>query len=59
MMMFFGALIFLSFGICVGNSIEAKNSERVANFLTVLTVGGLLSLIIGIVGYLITINQDV
>jgi len=54
LMILFGIFSFFSFGICVANSIEAKDNNRMANFLTVMTVLGLISAIVGIVGYLIT-----
>ena len=53
LMMVLGAFCFLSFGICVGNSIEAKESKITANIMTIFSVLGMLSLIIGFIGLLI------
>ena len=53
LMIFLGGFTFISFGICVGNSIEAKENKRVAIVLTGFTVLGALSLLIGLVGLII------
>lgn len=50
LMAFFGGFLFIGFGICVANSIEAKESKKVANVMTVLSVFGMLSFIIGLIG---------
>jgi len=53
LMMGLGGMSFIMFGICVGNSIEAKNSNLVANILTAFSVIGMFSFIIGLIGFLI------
>jgi hypothetical protein len=50
LMAFFGGFSFIGFGICVANSIEAKESEKIANIMTGLSVTGMLSFIIGLIG---------
>jgi hypothetical protein len=48
-----GGMSFIIFGMRVGNSIEAKNSNLVANVLTAFSVIGMFSFIIGLIGLLI------
>ena len=50
LMAFLGGFSFIGFGICVANSIEAKESNKVANIMTGLSVVGALSFIIGLIG---------
>ena len=50
LMVLLGGFSFIGFGICVANSIEAKESEKVANIITGLSVTGMLSFIIGLIG---------
>jgi hypothetical protein len=53
LMIFLGAFTFITMGICVGNSIEARESKRVAVIMTGITVLGAISLIIGLIGIII------
>lgn len=48
-----GVLSFMSFGICVANSIEARENKLLANILTALTAIGLLLIVIGMFGLFI------
>lgn len=50
LMAFLGGFSFIGFGICVANSIEAEKSEKTSNIMTVLSVTGMLSFIIGLIG---------
>ena len=50
LMVLLGGFSFIGFGICVANSIEAKESEKVANIMSVLSVAGMLSFITGLIG---------
>lgn len=50
LMVLLGGFSFIGFGICVANSIEAKQSEKVANVMSVLSVAGVLSFITGLIG---------
>ena len=49
-MTFLGGFSFVGFGICVANSIEAQESNKVANIMTGLSITGMLSFIIGLIG---------
>jgi len=49
-MMFLGAFVFISFGFCSANSIEAKESKLLENAFTIISVLGLISFLIGLVG---------
>lgn len=50
LMVLLGGFLFIGFGACVASSIEAKQSEKVANVMSALTVVGILSFITGIIG---------
>ena len=50
LMVLLGGLSFICFGICVANSIEAKQSEKVANVMSVLSAAGALLFITGLIG---------
>jgi hypothetical protein len=45
-----GAFVFISFGFCSANSIEAKESKLSENAFTIISVLGLFSFLIGLVG---------
>jgi cell division protein FtsX len=49
-MIYFGSIFFIAFGFCVANTAEGIYSKFGRNFLTSLTVLGLVSLIIGLIG---------
>jgi len=49
-MIFFGSVFFLAFRFCVANTAEGIYSKFGSNFLTALSVLGLLSFIIGLIG---------
>jgi hypothetical protein len=51
-MAFVGGFLFLSMGLSLSNSIEAKESELVSKILTVLLVIGLAFFLIGFLGLL-------
>lgn len=53
LMAFLGAFTFLSMGLCVANSIEAKESVRTTNIMLVIMVLGIVSFLIGFFGLLI------
>lgn len=53
LMAFLGAFTFLAMGLCVANSIEAKESEKTANIMIVIMILGVISFLIGIFGLLI------
>jgi hypothetical protein len=53
LMIFFGGFTFLSFGLCVANSIEAKESKTVGNIMTFIAITGMVSFLIGCVGLII------
>jgi len=55
LMLGLGGFSFIMCGICIGNSIEAKESVIVANILTGFSVLGVLSFVIGFIG-LIAVN---
>lgn len=48
-----GAFTFLSMGLCVANSIEAKESAKTVNIMTLIMIVGILSFLIGFFGLLI------
>ena len=49
-MIYFGSIFFIAFGFCVASTAEGIYSKFGRNFLTSLTVLGLVSLIIGLIG---------
>ena len=49
-MMSLGAFCFLSFGLCSTNSIESKESRFAENAFTIISVLGLVSFLIGVIG---------
>lgn len=53
LMAFLGAFTFLSMGLYVANSIEAKKSVRTDNIMLVIMVLGIVSFLIGFFGLLI------
>jgi uncharacterized membrane protein len=53
LMIFLGGFTFITMGLCVANSIEAKESKRVAIIMTGITVLGALSLVVGLIGIII------
>lgn len=53
LMILLGAFTFISMGLCAANSIEAYKSKKVANIMTVLTIIGMLSFLVGLCGVLI------
>ena len=53
LMAFLGAFIFISMGLCVANSIEAKESVKTANIMTVIMFLGIASFLIGFFGLII------
>lgn len=50
LMAFYGAMTFLMMGICLGVSIEAKESKRAANFMSAICGLGFASFVIGGLG---------
>jgi uncharacterized membrane protein len=57
LMSFLGAFCFIGFGLSVANSIEANESKIAANIMTGLTVIGVLSFIIGMIGlFIVSLN---
>lgn len=55
-MTFLGGFIFISMGLCVANSIEAKESKTVANIMTFVAITGMVSFLIGTIGLIICIK---
>lgn len=53
LMTLLGGFGFISMGLCVANSIEDKESEKVANVLTIIMVASMVSFLIGIIGLII------
>lgn len=53
-MILFGGLAFMSFGICVANSIEARENKVIENILTALTAISALLFLVGLFGIIIT-----
>lgn len=53
LMAFLGAFTFLSMGLCLANSIEAKESQKTANIMLVIMILGIASFLIGFFGLLI------
>jgi hypothetical protein len=49
-----GGFAFLCFGLCVANSIEAKENKSVEILLTGFSVVGVLFFLIGLIGLIIT-----
>lgn len=52
-MSFLGGFTFISMGLCVANSIEAKESKTVANIMSFLAIAGMVSFLIGTIGLII------
>ena len=53
LMAFLGAFTFITMGLCIANSIEAKESKRTANIMIVIMILGIASFLIGFFGLLI------
>lgn len=53
LMAFFGAFTFIGMGLCIANSIEAKESVRTANIMIIIMILGIASLLIGFFGLII------
>lgn len=53
LMTLLGGFSFLGFGLCVANSIEAKDSRVVEGVLAILTLVGALSFVIGVIGFIV------
>jgi hypothetical protein len=53
LMAFLGGFSFIGFGLCVANSIEAKESEKIANIMTAFSVIGAICFLIGLIGLFI------
>lgn len=54
LMAFLGAFTFIiGMGLCIANSIEAKESEKTANIMLVIMILGIVSFLIGFLGVLI------
>lgn len=53
LMAILGAFIFLGMGLCLGNSIEAKDSEKTANIMLILMLIGIASFLVGFFGLII------
>jgi hypothetical protein len=53
LMAILGGFTFLGMGLCIGNSIEAKESEKTANIMTVIMLLGVCSFLIGFVGLVV------
>ena len=53
LMAFLGAFTFLAMGLCLANSIEAKESEKTSNIMLIIMFVGILSFLIGFFGLLI------
>lgn len=52
-MILFGAFLFLGFGIAFANSIEAVNNKRLGMIMTIISFGGCLTFLVGLIGVLI------
>jgi amino acid transporter len=52
-MILFGAFLFLGFGIASANSIEAANNKRLGMIMTIISFGGCLAFLVGLIGVLI------
>jgi len=53
LMAFLGAFTFLGMGLSIANSIEAKESVKTANIMTVIMILGIVSFLIGFFGLII------
>jgi hypothetical protein len=53
LMAILGGFTFLGMGLSIGNSIEAKESEKTANIMTIIMLFGVASFIIGFVGLVV------
>ena len=53
LMAILGGFTFLGMGLSIGNSIEAKESERAANIMTAIMLLGVCSFLIGFVGLVV------
>lgn len=53
-MMVLGAFVFISMGLSIANSIEARQSKLAANIMTGIFLLGILAFIVGFLGYIIT-----
>jgi len=53
LMAFLGAFIFLAMGLCIANSIEAKESRKAENIILVIMILGIASSLIGFFGLFI------
>lgn len=53
LMAFLGAFTLLGMGLCIANSIEARESEKTAKIMTVILILGILSFLIGFFGLII------
>jgi uncharacterized protein with PQ loop repeat len=53
LMAFVGAFTFIAMGLCIANSIEAKESKVVASTMTIIMVIGIACFLIGFFGILI------
>ena len=52
-MAFLGAFTFIGMGLCIANSIEAKESVKIANIMLIIMILGIASFVIGFFGLLI------
>ena len=50
-----GSFVFIATGLCLANSIEAHESELTANILTAICAIGALSVLIGLILYIISL----
>ena len=53
LMAFLGAFTFIGMGLCIANSIEAKESVKIANIMLIIMILGIASFVIGFFGLLI------
>lgn len=53
LMAFLGAFTFISMGICIANSIEAKESKMASNIMFVIMILGTVSFLVGFFGLVI------
>lgn len=51
LMILIGGFMFIALGMCVANSIECRNSEKLSNILSIITAICGISFIIGIIGF--------
>jgi hypothetical protein len=47
---FLGAFTFVAMGLCIGNSIEAKESKKTADIMTIIGLIGLACFLVGFFG---------